>query len=43
VLAVGVMRNGLNVAGVPSSLQVVAIGLLVIATLLIDSLKRKRA
>ena len=41
VLAVGVMRNGLNVAGVPSSLQVVAIGLLVIATLLIDSLKRR--
>jgi ribose transport system permease protein len=43
VLAVGVMRNGLNVAGVPSSLQVVAIGLLVIATLLIDSLKKKPA
>jgi ribose transport system permease protein len=43
VLAVGVMRNGLNVAAVPSSLQVVAIGLLVIATLLIDSFKKKRA
>ncbi len=41
VLAVGVMRNGLNVAGVPSSLQVVAIGLLVIFTLLIDSLKKR--
>lgn len=41
VLAVGVMRNGLNVAGVPSSLQVVAIGLLVIATLLIDSMKKR--
>jgi ribose transport system permease protein len=41
VLAVGVMRNGLNVAGVPSSLQVVAIGLLVIATLLIDSLRKR--
>ena len=41
VLAVGVMRNGLNVAGVSSSLQVVAIGLLVIAALLIDSLKKR--
>ncbi|MDH4190363.1 MAG: ABC transporter permease [Betaproteobacteria bacterium] len=41
VLAVGVMRNGLNVAGVSSSLQVVAIGLLVIAALLIDALRRR--
>ena len=41
VIAVGVLRNGLNVAGVSSSLQVVAIGLLVIATLFIDSLKRQ--
>ena len=37
VLAVGVLRNGLNLMGVPSSLQVVSIGLLVIIALLLDS------
>jgi ribose transport system permease protein len=39
VIAVGVLRNGLNVLAVPSSLQVASIGLLVIAALLIDSLR----
>ncbi len=39
VLTVGVLRNGLNVMAVPSSLQVAGIGLLVIAALLIDSLR----
>jgi ribose transport system permease protein len=42
VIAVGVLRNGLNLLGIPSSLQVVSIGLLVIVALLIDSLKRGR-
>jgi ribose transport system permease protein len=39
VVAVGVLRNGLNLLAVPSSLQVASIGLLVIAALLIDSLR----
>jgi ribose transport system permease protein len=39
VLVVGVLRNGLNLLGVQSSLQVVAIGVLVIAALLIDGFK----
>lgn len=42
VLAVGVLRNGLNVMALPSSLQVASIGLLLIVALLIDSLRRKR-
>jgi ribose transport system permease protein len=42
VLTVGVLRNGLNVLAVPSSLQVAGIGLLVIAALLIDSVRRTR-
>jgi ribose transport system permease protein len=41
VLAVGVLRNGLNVMAVPSSLQVAGIGLLVIAALLIDAMRRR--
>jgi ribose transport system permease protein len=41
VLAVGVLKNGLNLLGVPSSLQVVSIGLLVIVALLIDGIRRK--
>jgi ribose transport system permease protein len=41
VLAVGVLRNGLNVMAVQSSLQVASIGLLLIAALLIDSLRRR--
>ena len=39
VLAVGVLKNGLNVMAVPSSLQVASIGLLVIAALVIDSIR----
>lgn len=38
-LTVGVLRNGLNVLAVPSSLQVASIGLLVIVALLIDSIR----
>jgi ribose transport system permease protein len=39
VMTVGVLRNGLNVMAVPSSLQVASIGLLVIVALLIDSIR----
>ena len=39
VLAVGVLKNGLNVLAVPSSLQVASIGGLVIVALLIDSIR----
>ena len=39
VLAVGVLKNGLNVLAVPSSLQVASIGLLVIVSLVIDSIR----
>jgi ribose transport system permease protein len=42
VLAVGVLRNGLNVMALPSSLQVASIGLLLIMALLIDSIRRRR-
>ena len=42
LLAVGVLKNGLNVMAVPSALQVASIGLLVIVSLLIDSFRRKR-
>ena len=42
VLAVGVLRNGLNVMAVQSSLQVASIGVLLIAALLIDSFRRRR-
>jgi len=41
VLLVGVLRNGLNLLAVPSSLQVAAIGLLIIAALVIESFKGK--
>lgn len=41
VLAVGVLRNGLNLLGVPSAVQVAAIGLLVLVVLLIESYKNK--
>lgn len=41
VLAVGVLRNGLNLLGVPSAVQVAAIGLLVLLVLLIESFKNK--
>ena len=39
VLAVGVLRNGLNLMGVPSSAQVACIGLLVLIALFVDRLK----
>ena len=39
VLTIGVLRNGLNVLAVPSSLQSASIGLLVIAALLVDSIR----
>jgi len=38
-LTVGVLRNGLNVLAVPSSLQVASIGVLVIVALLVDSMR----
>lgn len=41
VLAVGILRNGLNLLGVPSAVQVAAIGLLVLLVLLIESFKSK--
>lgn len=41
VLAVGVMRNGLNLLGMPSSVQVAAVGLVVILALWIDSVRSK--
>jgi ribose transport system permease protein len=37
VLTIGVLRNGLNVLSVPSSLQVASIGVLVIAALVVDA------
>jgi ribose transport system permease protein len=37
VITIGVLRNGLNVLSVPSSLQVASIGVLVIAALVVDS------
>jgi ribose transport system permease protein len=39
VLAVGVLKNGLNLLAVQSALQVAAIGVLVIVALLVDSLR----
>lgn len=41
VLTIGVLKNGLNVMAVPSSLQIASIGMLVIVALLIDSLRRR--
>jgi ribose transport system permease protein len=41
VITVGVLRNGLNLVGVPSSVQVASIGLLVLVALLLDSFKSK--
>ncbi len=37
VLTIGVLKNGLNVLSIPSSLQVASIGVLVIVALVIDS------
>ncbi|HYF59933.1 MAG TPA: ABC transporter permease [Burkholderiaceae bacterium] len=42
VFAIGVLRNGLNLMAIPSSVQVAAIGVLVIVALLIDGFGRKR-
>ena len=42
VLAVGVLRNGLNLLGVPSAVQVAAIGLMVILSLGIDAARAGR-
>jgi len=41
VLVIGVLRNGLNLMGVPSAMQVVGIGALVIVALLIDSFRSR--
>jgi ribose transport system permease protein len=43
VLAVGVLRNGLNLMGVTSAVQVAAIGFLVIFALAIDALRGRAA
>lgn len=43
VAAVGVLRNGLNLLGMPSAVQVAAIGVLVILALMIDAFKGKPA
>lgn len=42
VLAVGVLRNGLNLLAVPSSVQVACIGGLVLVALLIDGLRSRK-
>ena len=42
VIAVGVLRNGLNLLAVPSSAQVACIGALVIIALFIDGLRAER-
>lgn len=42
VLTVGVLRNGLNVLALPSSLQVASIGLLLIVALFIDSIRGRK-
>jgi ribose transport system permease protein len=41
VLAVGVMRNGLNLLSLPSAVQVAAVGVVVIAALWIDAVRSK--
>lgn len=43
VLAVGLLRNGLNLAAVPSSAQVTCIGLLVILALLVDGTRNAKS
>ncbi|HEX4999903.1 MAG TPA: ABC transporter permease [Terriglobia bacterium] len=42
VITVGILKNGLNVMAVSSSLQVASIGVLVIAALLVDSIRERR-
>ena len=41
VLAVGVLRNGLNLLALPSSLQVASVGFLVIVALFLDGLRSR--
>ena len=41
VITVGILRNGLNLVGVQSSVQVASIGLLVLLALLLDGFKAK--
>jgi ribose transport system permease protein len=41
VVTVGVLRNGLNLMALPSSIQVASVGLLVIAALFIDGLRSR--
>jgi ribose transport system permease protein len=41
VLAVGVMRNGLSLMSLPSSVQVAAVGAVVIVALWIDAVRGK--
>jgi ribose transport system permease protein len=40
VVAVGVLKNGLNLMAVPSSLQVAGVGILVIVVLVIDAMRK---
>lgn len=42
VVAVGVLRNGLNLLTIPSSAQVACIGLLVLVALFIDGMKKQK-
>lgn len=42
VLTVGVMRNGLNLLSMPSSVQVAAVGAVVIVALWVDALRRSK-
>lgn len=41
VITVGVLRNGLNLLALPSSIQVASVGLLVIAALFVDGLRSR--
>jgi ribose transport system permease protein len=43
VLAIGVLRNGLNLLAISSSVQVACVGLLVILALLLDRRQGARA
>jgi ribose transport system permease protein len=42
VIAIGMLRNGLNLLGFPSSLQVISVGVLVLAALFLNGLKGAR-
>jgi ribose transport system permease protein len=41
VIAVGVLRNGLNLMALPSSIQVASVGFLVIVALFLDGLRNR--